>query len=314
MIAVVTGAAGFIGSHLCEYLVAAGDEVRGVDSFTDYYPRAWKEHNLKALLRDERFRLAEGDLGEMRLAPLLEGADVVYHLAAQPGVRASWGTEFPRYVQRNLVVTGRLLDGCARHATPKLVYASSSSIYGDAESYPTSESTCPRPVSPYGVTKLAAEHLCEVYEVSYAMPTARLRLFTVYGPRQRPDMAFSRLVACAVNGGIFELYGDGEQTRDCTFVGDVITAMRAAACSDWAGVANIGGGMQVSLNRAIALVSEICQPVQVVRRDPTRGDVRRTGADTGVAAAAFGYQPETTLEQGLRAMVESEKAKRTQAT
>jgi nucleoside-diphosphate-sugar epimerase len=308
MRAVVTGAAGFIGSHLCEHLIAAGDEVRGVDAFTDYYPRTRKEDNLAQLLRDPSFSLVEGDLAAMPLAGVIADADVVYHLAGQPGVRSSWGADFRRYVERNVFATERLLEACRRDAPRKLVFASSSSVYGDAATYPTSESMRPQPVSPYGVTKLAAEHLCEVYRVNYAVPTASLRLFTVYGPRQRPDMAFARLVACAVHGGVFELYGDGEQTRDCTFVGDVVTAMRAAATSDWIGVANIGGGRQVSMNDAIALLSELCASVSVVRRAASAGDVRHTGADTRVAAAAFGYRPQTMLREGLRAMVECERA------
>jgi nucleoside-diphosphate-sugar epimerase len=304
MVAVVTGAAGFIGSHLCEHLVATGDEVRGVDAFTDYYSRARKEGHLASLVDTDGFTLVEGDLAELPLAELLEDADVVYHLAAQPGVRSSWGSGFRHYVGHNIVATERLLDACRRHALRKVIYASSSSIYGNAESHPTSESTCPHPVSPYGVTKLAGEHLCEVYRSNYSVPTACLRLFTVYGPRQRPDMAFSRLVGWAVNGTAFELYGNGEQTRDCTFVGDVVTAMRDAAASDWTGVANIGGGLQVSMNDVIALVTELLGPVEVVRGPASAGDVRRTSADTRVAAAGFGYRPRTTLAAGLDAMAD----------
>lgn len=302
----VTGAAGFVGSHLCEYLLATDDEVCGVDSFTDYYARWRKEENVSALLNHERFTFVEGDLAEMPLAPLLDDVDVVYHVAGQPGVRTSWGTDFPTYVQRNVLATQRLLEACRMRPPGKLVFASSSSVYGDAVSYPVSEATCPHPISPYGVTKLAAEHLCEVYGTYFSVPTVSLRLFTVYGPRQRPDMAFSRLIACAVRGGTFELYGDGTQTRDCTFVGDVVTAMRDAAVSDWVGVANIGGGLQVSMNEAIEMVSSICGPVEVAKRPTSAGDVRHTEADTLVAASAFGYQPQTTLGEGLQAMVDWE--------
>ena len=307
MIALVTGVAGFIGSHLCEHLVAAGDDVRGVDAFTDYYARARKEENIASLLDDPRFSLIEGDIAELPLAPLLDRADVVYHLAAQPGVRSSWGPDFQRYVEHNVLATQRLLEVSRRYPIRKFVYASSSSVYGDAASYPTSESTCPHPVSPYGVTKLAAEHLCALYRVNHSVPTASLRLFTVYGPRQRPDMAFARLAECAVNGSAFELYGDGDQTRDCTYVGDVVAAMRAVATSSWADVANIGGGLRVTMNEAIAVLSEICGPVEVIRRPRSAGDVRHTGADTRVAAAAFGYRPRTTLEHGLQAMVDWER-------
>lgn len=307
MVALVTGAAGFIGSHLCERLLADGDEVRAVDAFTDYYPRERKLANIESPLDHERFRLIEGDLGELSLTPLIEGVDVLYHLAAQPGVRSSWGSDFETYVNRNVLVTQRLLEACRQRSPRKIVFTSSSSVYGDAESYPTSELVRPQPVSPYGVTKLAAEHLCEVYRLNFALPTASLRLFTVYGPRQRPDMAFARLVHRAVHGGSFELYGNGEQTRDCTFVDDVVTAMRDAARSDWVGVANIGGGQQVSMNEVIARLSNICGPVDVVRKPPAAGEVRNTGADTRAAAAGFGYRPRTTLDEGLEAMVEWER-------
>jgi nucleoside-diphosphate-sugar epimerase len=310
MIALVTGAAGFIGSHLCEHLLAAGDKVRGVDAFTHYYARWRKEENVSGLLGQRDFTFVAGDLTRMPLAPLVDGVDVVYHLAGQPGVRTSWGSDFDIYVQQNVLATQRLLEACRLRPPAKFVHASSSSIYGDAESYPTSESACPRPVSPYGVTKLAAEHMCELYRVAFSVPTASLRLFTVYGPRQRPDMAFSRLVACAVGQGVFELYGDGEQTRDFTFVDDVVEAMRNAAASKWVGVANIGGGVRVSMNEVVAMISSLHGPVQVSRRPASAGDVRHTGADTRVAARAFGYKPRTTLAEGLLAMVDSERSRR----
>lgn len=313
MNALVTGAAGFVGSHLCEHLVAAGDEVRGVDSFTDYYARWRKEENLSALFECDGFSFVEGDLAEMSLIDLLDDVDVVYHVAGQPGVRTSWGSDFSVYVRQNVLATQRLLEACRSRPPAKFLYASSSSVYGDAESYPVSESAVPRPVSPYGVTKLAGEHLCEVYRRNFSVPTASLRLFTVYGPRQRPDMAFARLVGCAVDGDIFELWGDGEQTRDCTYVGDVVRAMRDAAMSEWVGIANIGGGVQVSINEAISLLSSICGQVQVERRPASAGDVRHTFADTSVAAAAFGYGPLTTLREGLRSMVDWERSRRVAA-
>jgi nucleoside-diphosphate-sugar epimerase len=304
MVAVVTGAAGFIGSHLCEHLLACGDRVHGVDAFTDYYSRATKEQNLDRARCHDRFSFIEADLLEMPLAPLFDGADVVYHLAGQPGVRSSWGADFRRYVRENVLVTQRLLEVAATRPPHKLVYASSSSVYGDAQRYPTSERMHPRPVSPYGVTKLAAEHLCDVYRKRGAVETASLRLFTVYGPRQRPDMAFERLMSCAVRQETFELYGDGEQRRDCTFVGDVVKAMRDAATSDWTGVANLGGGRQVSMNEVVGLLSDMCGPIDVRRTAPRPGDVRHTGADTRVARRAFGYRPATTLEEGLSEMVD----------
>lgn len=309
MVAVVTGAGGFIGSHLCEHLLASGDTVRGVDAFTDYYSRTIKEQNLDHVRAHDRFSLIEADLLEMPLGPLLHDADVVYHLAGQPGVRSSWGADFPQYVRDNVLVTQRLLEASAKHPPHKLVYASSSSVYGDAPRYPTSERMRPRPVSPYGVTKLAAEHLCDLYRKRGAVETASLRLFTVYGPRQRPDMAFARLVSCAVRQETFELYGDGEQRRDCTFVGDVVKAMRDAATSNWTGVANLGGGRQVSMNEVVELLSEMCGPIDVRRTAASPGDVRHTGADTRLARRAFGYRPATTLDQGLWEMVDWARAR-----
>jgi nucleoside-diphosphate-sugar epimerase len=306
MIALVTGAAGFIGSHLCEHLLDVGDEVRGVDAFTDYYARPRKEDNLSALLARPRFAFVEADLAEMPLAALVDGVDVVYHLAGQPGVRTSWGSAFDSYVRNNISATQRLLEACRHRPPGKLVYASSSSVYGDAEAHPTSESTHPRPVSPYGVTKLAGELLCGAYRANFGLPTASLRLFTVYGPRQRPDMAFARLVACALTGRPFSLYGDGAQTRDVTFVKDVVTAMRDAAVSEWVGVANIGGGIRVSMNEVVGMVASLCGPIEVIRTGASAGDVRHTSADTTAAAEAFGYEPRTTLEDGLQAMIESE--------
>ena len=215
---VVTGAAGFIGSHLCEFLLSQGDEVIGIDCFTDYYDPRRKEINLVGARQYDRFQLQREDLLRAPLVELLDGADVVFHLAGQPGVRPSWGADFATYVWRNVLATQALLEAARVVGLAKLVYASSSSVYGDAESYPTAETLRPRPVSPYGVTKLAAEHLCELYRVGFGVPTVSLRLFTVYGPRQRPDMAFSRLVAAGLRGGTFELFGEGTQTRDFTYV------------------------------------------------------------------------------------------------
>jgi nucleoside-diphosphate-sugar epimerase len=307
MIALVTGAAGFIGSHLCEHLLLAGDQVRGVDAFTDYYPRGRKEENVSALRGRDGFDFVEGDLAAIPLAPLVDGVDIVYHVAAQPGVRSSWGSDFALYVERNVLATQRLLEECRGHPLSKLVYTSSSSVYGDAASYPTPESACPHPVSPYGVTKLAGEYLCEQYRATYSVPAVSLRLFTVYGPRQRPDMAFTRLIACAIRGDVFELYGDGSQTRDATFVGDVVTALRDAGTTEWAGTANVGGGMRVSMNEVVEQVSSLCGPVEVTRQARAAGDVVHTGADIRVAAAAFGYHPRTPIDEGLRATVDWER-------
>ncbi|HEU4910839.1 MAG TPA: NAD-dependent epimerase/dehydratase family protein [Actinomycetes bacterium] len=305
MRAVVTGAAGFVGSHLCEELLAAGDEVVGIDCFTDFYPARVKKANVAGILSHERFTLHQADLLTAPLAALLAGADVVYHLAGQPGVRPSWGSEFADYMHRNILVTQRLLEALRDVRVWKLVYASSSSVYGNAECYPTAETVRPQPVSPYGVTKLAAEHLCELYRLEHRVPAVSLRLFTVYGPRQRPDMAFSRLVQAALTGETFHVYGDGEQTRDFTYVGDVVRAFRTAAESTWTGVANIGGGSRTSMNQVIRTVSTLVRPVNVVHQAMGRGDVRHTGADTTRAHDAFGYAPQVRLETGLLRMLEA---------
>ncbi|HSV40498.1 MAG TPA: NAD-dependent epimerase/dehydratase family protein [Nocardioidaceae bacterium] len=305
MRAIVTGAAGFIGSHLCQHLLDHGDEVVGIDCFTDYYEPRRKEANVAPLMGRDGFVLHRLDLLSASIAPMLDRVDVVYHLAGQPGVRASWGEDFSPYVKRNIQVTQRLLEAARDARLWKLVYASSSSIYGNAETYPTREDLRPQPVSPYGMTKLAGEHLCEVYRVSAGVPTASLRLFTVYGPRQRPDMAFSRLVDAAISGEPFLLYGDGEQSRDFTYVGDVVAAFRSAALTPWTGVANIGGGSRTTMNEIVSTVSELARPVDVMRLPVQRGDVRHTAADTTVAREAFGYQPTVTLREGLAKMVES---------
>jgi len=304
MKAIVTGAAGFIGSHLCASLLEAGDEVVGIDCFTDYYSPRRKEANIGPLMGRPRFTLHRLDLLTSPLTSLFQSADVVYHLAGQPGVRASWGKEFVPYVKRNVLATQRVLEAAGDVSLWKVVYASSSSVYGNAECYPTTEDLRPQPVSPYGVTKLAAEHLCELYR-SDGVPTVSLRFFTVYGPRQRPDMAFSRLIDSALSGQPFLVYGDGEQSRDFTYVDDVVNAVRLAALSPWTGVANIGGGSRTTMNRVITLVSELARPVDVVNLPMQRGDVRHTAADTTVAREAFGYAPTVLLEDGLGRMVDA---------
>lgn len=305
MRAIVTGAAGFVGSHLCGHLLDQGDEVVGIDCLTDYYDPRRKEANLAPLRSRDGFTEHRVDLTAASLNSLFEQADVVYHLAGQPGVRGSWGEEFVPYVNRNVLATQRVLEAAREVDLWKVVYASSSSVYGNAETYPTTEDMRPQPVSPYGVTKLAAEHLCELYRVTSGVPTVSLRLFTVYGPRQRPDMAFSRLVQCAVDGQPFLLYGDGEQSRDFTYVGDVVTAMRQAALSPWTGVANIGGGSRITMNQVIEKVDSLAGPVEVVRLPSQRGDVRHTAADTSVARAGFGYRPTVDIDEGLARMVEA---------
>jgi nucleoside-diphosphate-sugar epimerase len=295
--ALVTGVAGFIGSHVAESLVADGHEVVGVDCFTDYYPRSVKETNL-ALLRDEpRFRLVEARLQDAELAPLLEGARHVYHLAAQAGVRASWGREFALYTDHNVLATQRLLEAAVAAGRPRLVYASSSSVYGDAPALPLREDGPCRPVSPYGVTKLAAEHLAVLYNVNHALPTVSLRFFTVYGPRQRPDMAFHRFLRGARDGETLTVYGDGLQTRDFTYVGDIVAAVRAAALSGRpGGVYNVGGGERIALNDVLRLVETVTgRTLRVVRQEAQKGDMRDTFADTRAAREDLGFRSTVPL-------------------
>jgi nucleoside-diphosphate-sugar epimerase len=307
MKSVVTGAAGFVGSHLCDHLLSQGDDVVGIDCFTDYYDIRLKESNLQAALENERFTLHRENLLDAPLAEIFRGADVIYHLAGQPGVRPSWGADFETYVSRNILATQAVLEAARASGPTKLVYASSSSVYGDAEAYPTAETLRPQPVSPYGVTKLAAEHLCELYRTGFGLPTVSLRFFTVYGPRQRPDMAFSRLVAAGLRGELFELYGDGGQTRDFTYVSDIVRALRDAATSDFAGVANIGGGSRTSMNEVLDIVSSLAGEPVIRRLPKQRGDVRDTAADTQAAFEGFGYVPQVGLKQGLALMVEAER-------
>src|SRR5437867_9410385 len=298
---VVTGAAGFIGSHLCERLLADGHEVIGIDSFSDYYERGRKEQNLETLRRDGRFTLEELDLVAADLSKPLRGAKVVFHLAGQPGVRPSWGGHFDRYVPDNLVPTQRLLESLRESQLQKLVFASSSSVYGDAEIYPTEETAVPRPVTPYGMTKLAAEHLTFVYLRNFGIPATSLRYFTVYGPRQRPDMAFVRFMDALVEGHEIEIYGDGEQTREFTFVSDAVDGTVKAASADVVGqIVNLGGGSRVTINRVLATLEDISR-LEAHRKflPAAPGDPRHTGASINVARERLGWEPRVALREGL---------------
>ena len=299
----VTGVAGFVGSHLVERLLADGHEVCGVDGFIDYYPRSFKEKNLIGPRSWKSFTFVEGDLITMDLSPLIEGVDWIFHQAAQAGVRASWGQEFSRYVDCNILVTQRLLEAVkdARELR-RFVYASSSSVYGDTTILPVTESTLPCPVSPYGVTKLAAEHLCTLYQRNFGVPTVSLRYFTVYGPRQRPDMAFHRFCKAIVEHQPIRIYGDGQQTRDFTYISDVVEANIRAATSDMAiGEAmNIAGGSRVSLHDVMQLLQEINgAPIKTTFDARQYGDVRDTFADTERARQTIGYSPLVSLRDGL---------------
>ncbi len=289
----VTGAAGFIGSHLAEALQAAGHEVLGLDCFTDYYDPALKEENARGL-DVRRLDLAEDELD-------LSGCDGVFHLAGQPGVR-SFGDVFPLYVRRNVLASQRVFEA-ASAAGVRVVFSSSSSVYGDAERYPTPEDTPPQPVSPYGVTKLTCEHLARAYARSFGLDAVVLRYFNAYGPRQRPDMAFTRVVAALAEGGSFTLYGDGGQSRSFTYVGDIVAATVLAMERAGAGtVYNVGGGQEATMNEALALLEGIAGRTLDRRHGPpVPGDQRRTKADTTRIRDELGWEPRTPLEVGLRA-------------
>jgi UDP-glucose 4-epimerase len=303
MKALVTGAAGFIGSNLSAALLDRGADVVGLDCFTDYYGRDIKERNLAPLRARGGFRLVEDALQTVDFPTLLDGVTHVFHLAAQAGVRKSWGRDFASYTSHNVDGTQRLLEAVKERPIERLVYASSSSVYGDAAAIPMRENETPHPVSPYGVTKLAAEHLCCLYQSNYGVPAVSLRYFTVYGPGQRPDMGFHRFLRAAHTGAPITVYGDGEQTRDFTFVGDIVSATLAAGDRGTpGGVYNIGGGSRVSINHVLDLVARVTgKTLQVVREASQRGDMRDTFADTTLAKTELGFSPSKSLESGLTA-------------
>lgn len=309
----VTGAAGFVGSQLVDALLAAGHDVVGVDAFTPYYDRATKEANLDAARQHDRFRLVDVDLRDADLRPLLDGVDTVYHQAAQPGVRLSWSDGFATYDSCNVLATQRVLEAALRSGVRRVVYASSSSVYGNAETYPVHETDLPRPHSPYGVTKLAAEHLCGLYAANHGLSTVALRYFTVYGPRQRPDMAFHRLVEAALDQEPFPLYGDGSHVRDFTYVGDVVEANVLAGRADApAGtVVNVCAGGSTVLRDVIDAVGEaVGAPVPVERLGEQAGDVQRTGGSNEAAARILGWAPRTSLADGIAAQAHWHRARR----
>jgi nucleoside-diphosphate-sugar epimerase len=301
MKALVTGAAGFIGSTLSERLLADGAEVTGIDSFTDYYPRPIKERNLAGPRAHRKFQFIESRLQDADLPALLRDRTHVFHLAAQAGVRKSWGRDFAVYTINNIEATQTLLEACANVKLERLVYASSSSVYGDHVPLPMREDALPQPVSPYGVSKLAAEQLCYLYFSNYGVPATSLRYFTVYGPRQRPDMAFHRFLQATQRGEQIRLFGDGNQTRDFTFVADAVSATVAAGHRGVPGrVYNIGGGSRVSMNEVIVTIGRVTGRRAPVTVDPVqKGDMRHTYADTSLAHADLGFAPTVSLEEGL---------------
>lgn len=300
--ALVTGAAGFIGSTLSERLLADGVRVTGVDCFTDYYDPALKRRNLEAASKHPGFRLLELDLGAADLAALPD-VDVVFHQAAQAGVRASWGREFTSYVHHNVLATQRLLERYRDATLERFVYASSSSVYGDAERYPTDEALLPRPFSPYGVTKLAGEHLVLLYGRNFGLPVAALRYFTVYGPRQRPDMAFHRFCRALLRGEEIAVYGDGKQSRDFTYIDDAVEAnVRAWKRAAPQGVYNVGGGSQVEVLEAVALLEGALGVKARLRFEPRPpGDPLRTRADAARLRADLDYATRVGIADGLAA-------------
>lgn len=300
---IVTGAAGFIGSHIAETLLKKGEEVIGIDEFNDYYDPFFKNKNVTFLQTYDNFELIEADIQFVDWNSLLKDVDVVYHQAAQAGVRASWGQGFRFYTERNISATQVLLEAAKNAKNLKrLVYASTSSVYGDAETLPTSELICPKPVSPYGITKLAAERLCGLYHKNFGVPFVALRYFTVYGPRQRPDMAFHKFFKAVIDDEAIPVYGDGLQTRDFTFVSDAVAANLAAATVDDAvgEIFNIGGGSRVVLKEVLETMEEIVgKPIKRNHIEKAMGDARHTAADVSKAKKILGYQPQVTLREGL---------------
>ena len=301
----VTGVAGFIGSHLAERLIELKHEVVGIDRFADYYPRPLKEKNLAGLRDAARFSLVEVDLASADLDPALEGVEMVFHFAAQAGVRGSWGDRFETYLHDNVLATQRLLEAAKRRGEArKIIYSSSSSVYGQTHEMPMREGSPTEPFSPYGVTKLSGEHLCNLYSTNFGLPTIALRYFTVYGPRQRPDMGFHRFIEAIRRDDSIPLYGDGEQTRDFTFVADAVEANILAMKEGALGVYNIGGGSRVTVNQVLHTLGEIAGAVRVEARPEQAGDVRHTWADTRRAREALGYAPRVSLFEGLTAQVD----------
>jgi UDP-glucuronate 4-epimerase len=301
----VTGAVGFIGSHLAQRCLEEGHCVLGVDSFTSYYEPELKRANAAQMEDHASWTFLEGDLVDLDLVSLLDGIEVVFHLAAQPGVRASWGQTFGAYVDSNVTALQRLLEASRSVALERFVFASSSSVYGDAEQLPTSEDMPLQPLSPYGATKALGEHLCRIYNRSFDLSTVMLRYFTVYGPRQRPDMAFNKLIRAALDHDEIVIYGDGGQTRDFTFVSDAVDGTIAAAWKGSTGsVYNLGGGARTSMNEVLSMIAELTgEKLNVRRVEAQAGDARDTAADTTRARAELGFAPSRSLYEGLREQV-----------
>ena len=305
MKALVTGCAGFIGSHLVERLLEESYHIVGIDCFTDYYSEDMKRKNMEGFKNNENFEFIEKDILNMNLMPVLEGVDYVFHLAAQPGVRASWGKNFEVYTRNNILATQRLLEACKGLEIKRFVFASSSSVYGDSRDLPLKESLYPKPVSPYGVTKLAAENLCVLYYKNYGIPVVSLRYFTVYGPRQRPDMAFHKFIKAVLEEKAITIYGDGNQTRDFTYVSDAVNATVLGMKGKLGEIYNIGGGSRISVNKAIEVIEELTGKKAKIKYEPfQKGDMRDTYADISKAENELGYKPEIDINTGLKKQIE----------
>lgn len=302
----VTGVAGFIGSSLAEELIKEENEVIGIDCFTDYYSKEIKEKNLEGLMGNPSFKFIEGNLLNINLEEIIKNIDYIFHEAAQPGVRTSWGENFKVYVDNNILATQKILEVLKNKKIKKFIFASSSSIYGDAEEFPIKESTLPKPVSPYGVTKLAAENLCYLYWKNYGIPIVSLRYFTVYGPRQRPDMAFHKFIKAILKDEKIVIYGEGEQTRDFTFIDDIVNASILAMKSNVVGeVFNIGGGTRITVKKVIEILQRIISKKAKIRFiEEQKGDVRHTFADISKVSKILSYYPEVKIEEGLKREVE----------
>lgn len=304
----VTGCAGFIGSTLCERLLQDGYHVTGMDCFQTNYDRWVKERNLRLLEHQPRFRFFEESLLTSDLTQLLVNQDYVFHLAAMPGVRTSWGKDFSIYVENNILATQKLLESIKQSQVKKLIYASSSSVYGGMDG-PTSEEKLSKPISPYGVTKLSAEHLCQLYAKNFGVPVVSLRYFTVFGPRQRPDMAFHRLILRILKGEALPIYGDGEQSRDFTYVDDIVTAnLLAMHSSDNGKVFNIGGVSHLTVNEVISLIEKHTGKQAIRQYLPIQaGDPKHTWADISKAKNLLGYNPQFAVDQGIALQIEDVK-------
>jgi len=302
--ALVTGVAGFIGSHLAQHLLAHGYEVLGLDCFTPYYSAELKRENLTPLLGNGGFSFWEKDILDLEELP--PELSQIYHLAAQPGVRGSWGPGFETYLRDNVLATQRLLELSRSRPLRKFIYASSSSVYGENQSLPLQENELPSPISPYGLTKYAGEELCRLYAQNYGIPVVSLRYFTVYGPRQRPDMAFHRFIKAILQGEEVVIFGDGEQRRDFTYFSDVVEATRRVGESDLVQeTLNVGGGRWISINDTLRIIGRLCGGrAKIIYQDVQKGDVKDTLADTSKIERELGFKPAVKVDEGLRQEVE----------